>query len=99
MHRVVPFDKNYDQVRNLENTAFILLIISSILIFSNWLLTLGAAFATGLALGALTTSDLLLGLLKSKLVSPLKSRGGDLLLASALSEAAFLSAAAFAAPL
>lgn len=39
MHRVVPFDKNYDQVRNLENTAFILLIISSILIFSNWLLS------------------------------------------------------------
>lgn len=39
MPRIVPFDTNYDQIRKFENTAFILLIISSILIFSNWLLS------------------------------------------------------------
>lgn len=39
MPRIVPFDANYDQIRKFENTAFILLIISSILIFSNWLLS------------------------------------------------------------
>jgi hypothetical protein len=38
MTRVVPFDTNYDQIRKFENAAFTLLIISSILIFSNWVL-------------------------------------------------------------
>ncbi len=38
MTRIVPFDANYDQIRKFENVAFILLIVSSILIFSNWLL-------------------------------------------------------------
>jgi hypothetical protein len=39
MSRIVPFDTNYDQLRKFDNTAFILLIVSSILIFSNWLIS------------------------------------------------------------
>jgi hypothetical protein len=39
MTRIVPFDTNYDQIRKFENTAFVLLIISSSLIFLNWLLS------------------------------------------------------------
>lgn len=38
MTRYVPFDSKYDQIRKLEKSAFILLIISAVLIFANWIL-------------------------------------------------------------
>ncbi len=38
MTRYVPFDTKYDQIRKLEKSAFILLIISAVLIFVNWIL-------------------------------------------------------------
>ncbi len=38
MTRYVPFDTKYDQIRKLEKSAFILLIISALLIFANWIL-------------------------------------------------------------
>lgn len=37
MIRFVPFDANYDQIKKLEKTAFILLIISALLIIANWI--------------------------------------------------------------
>lgn len=38
MTRYVPFDRKYDQIRNLEKSAFILLIFSAVLILANWIL-------------------------------------------------------------
>ncbi|MFW6272677.1 MAG: hypothetical protein ACOC2U_02720 [bacterium] len=38
MTRFVPFDRKYDQIRKLEKSAFILLIVSAVLIFVNWTL-------------------------------------------------------------
>src|SRR6056297_2652090 len=42
MARYVPFDSKYDQIRKLEKSAFILLIVSAFLILANW--TLGKFF-------------------------------------------------------
>jgi hypothetical protein len=39
MTRFVPFDTNYDQIRKLEKSAFILLLLSSLLILINWYVT------------------------------------------------------------
>jgi hypothetical protein len=36
MTRFVPFETNYDQIKKLEKSAFILLIISAILIIASW---------------------------------------------------------------
>lgn len=38
MTRHVPFDSKYDQIRMLEKSAFICLIISAVVIFANWIL-------------------------------------------------------------
>lgn len=38
MTRYVPFDRKYDQIRNLEKIAFILLIVSAVVILANWIL-------------------------------------------------------------
>lgn len=38
MTRYVPFDRKYEQIRNFEKSAFILLIISAVLILANWIL-------------------------------------------------------------
>lgn len=38
MTRLVPFETKYDQIRNLEKGAFLLLILTSILIISIWAL-------------------------------------------------------------
>lgn len=36
MTRIVPFDPTYTQIKKLENNAFVLLIISAIIIAVNW---------------------------------------------------------------
>lgn len=38
MNRLVPFDANYDQIRKLETTAFVFLLITAMIILTNWLL-------------------------------------------------------------
>lgn len=38
MTRHVPFDTKYDQIRMLEKSAFICLLVSAVLIFANWIL-------------------------------------------------------------
>lgn len=38
MTRHVPFDSKYDQIRKLEKSALILLIVSAVLILANWAL-------------------------------------------------------------
>lgn len=39
MTRFVPFDTNYDQIRKYEKSAFVLLLLSSLLILVNWYVT------------------------------------------------------------
>jgi len=36
MTRIVPYDTKYDQIRNLEKIAFVLLLVSAFLILVNW---------------------------------------------------------------
>jgi len=38
MNRLVPFDANYDQIKKLETTAFVFLLITAMIILTNWLL-------------------------------------------------------------
>lgn len=36
MLRFVPFETNYDQIKKLEKSAFVLLVISALLIIASW---------------------------------------------------------------